>query len=129
MPGKFTLGKKERLKSQKDIGELFAGGKKLVVSPYRVLYIAKENSTAPWLSFGTGVSAKNFKKAVDRNRVKRLTREAYRLQKNALQEKLRDTNTHLNIFFIYTAKELPLYDDVYKKIGIVLDKLDKLLWK
>ena len=81
----------------------------------------------PSLLFGTGVSAKNFKKAVDRNRIKRLTREAYRLQKTDLQEKVKANNIQLNVFFIYTGKELPEYNEVYKKIGVVLNKLDKLI--
>ena len=77
--------------------------------------------------FGTGVSAKNFKKAVERNRIKRLTREAYRLQKKNLQEKVKANNMQLNVFFIYTAKELPVYDEVYKKAGVILNKLEKLI--
>ena len=78
------------------------------------------------LLFGIGVSAKTFKKAVQRNRIKRLTREAYRLQKHSLQEKIALKNIQLNVFFIYTGKELPVYDEVYKKIGTILTKLNKL---
>lgn len=130
MAKEFTLGKKERLKSRKLIEQLFKEGKSFVLTPFRVHFmkskpeddVSKKNS----LKFGVGVSTKNFKKAVDRNRIKRLTREAYRLQKKFLEEKLMDNNNLLNVFIIYTSKELPVYNELYKKIGLVLSKLDRL---
>lgn len=127
MAKQFTLGKNERLKSRKSIEQLFSEGKKIVAAPYRVLYLFTKIEKDPSLLFGAGVSAKNFKKAVDRNRIKRLTREAYRLQKISLQEKIRANNIQLNVFFIYTGKELPGYNEVYQKVGVVLKKLDKLI--
>lgn len=127
MSKQFTLGKNERLKSRKSIEQLFAEGKKIVVAPYKVLYMLNPAVQESSLAFGTGVSAKHFKKAVDRNRIKRLTREAWRLQKSPLHEKIKAKKTQLNIFFIYTGKELPGYDDVYKKIGSILNKIDKLV--
>jgi len=122
----FTLGKNERLKSRKSIEQLFNEGKKITVSPYNVLYQVTEPGEDGSLQFGTGVSAKHFRKAVDRNRIKRLTREAYRLQKKTLQEKINAKKIRLNIFFLYTGKEVPRYDEVYKKIGMILRKLEKL---
>lgn len=81
--------------------------------------------TAPCLQAGFGASSRNFKKAVDRNRIKRLTREAYRLQKPILQEWLRKKDRSLALFFIYTGKELPDYEVVKDKIGLALQKLMK----
>ena len=97
------------------------------VAPYKVLYTFSRPVELPSLLFGTGVSAKNFKRAVDRNRIKRLTREAYRLQKSELRQKIGANNIQMNLFFIYIGKELPLYDEVYKKTGTILKKLDKLI--
>jgi len=75
------------------------------------------------LQAGFSASSRNFKTAVARNRIKRLAKEAYRLQKNALQDKLEGQNRKLNIFFIYTGKELPVYTDVYNSINAALEKL------
>ena len=127
MRKQFTLGKNERLKSKKQIEQLFSEGKSFVVTPFRVYYLIKEmfNTQRSMfnIQFGVGVSAKNFKKAVDRNRIKRLTREAWRLQKNELQQLLKAGNKQLNVFFIYTAKELPDYAMTKEKVAIVLKKL------
>ena len=66
---------------------------------------------------------KNFKKAVHRNRIKRLIREAYRLQKKELQNAVSSSNRHLNVFFIYTAKELPRYSVIKEKVNVILNRL------
>ena len=93
-----------------------------MLSPLRVFYLFDEMKNSP-LQFGVGVSTKNFKKAVDRNRIKRIIREACRLQKLPLQEKLKEKNLRLYLFFIYTAKELTDYKFIYDKMELVLQKL------
>ena len=132
MRKQFTLGKDERLKSRKQIEQLFDKGKSFVVTPFRVYFLIHEmfntQRSIPIaiginVQFGVGVSAKNFKKAVDRNRIKRLTREAWRLQKNELNEKVKTTQKQLNVFFIYTAKELPDFIMVKDKVAVALKKL------
>jgi ribonuclease P protein component len=117
----FTLGKNERLKSRKLIEQLFSTGKSFSVFPYRVVYL--RTGITVTMQAGFGASGKNFKKAVDRNRIKRLTREAYRLQKKALNNKLEENNQRFALFFIYTGKDLPAYTLVYEKMGIILQKL------
>lgn len=129
MSKQFTLGKNERLKSRKQIEQLFSSGKKFVVAPFRIFYqVDGEWSTGKEknvLQFGIGVSAKNFKKAVDRNKIKRLTREAWRLQKNNLKKKLISSELQLNVFLIYTAKHVPAFDHIREKVALVLEKLSE----
>ncbi|MBS1620367.1 MAG: ribonuclease P protein component [Bacteroidetes bacterium] len=128
MPRQFTLGKSERLKSRKQIQQLFAEGKKITASPFYIYFLfgpVSEMSISA-VQFGVAVSAKNFKKAVDRNRIKRLTREAYRLQKIPLQDLLKKKNMQLNIFFIYTGKGIPVFADVKEKVAVALKKLEKI---
>jgi ribonuclease P protein component len=79
----------------------------------------------PLLQAGFGASSRSFKKAVDRNRIKRLIREAYRLQKLDLQRLLNEKGRSLAVFFIYTGKELPESGTVTEKIAVVLQKLIK----
>ena len=129
MAKQFTLGKNERLKSRKQIEQLFNEGKSFYLSPFRIYYLVTPLITisVSTLQFGTGVSAKNFKRAVDRNRVKRLIREAYRLQKQRLQEAVTQEKVQLNMFFIYTSKELPAFNVVKEKVNLILNKLTKIV--
>lgn len=125
MAKQFTLGKSERLKSRKQIEQLFSEGKRFVVTPYRVYYLISKILNAQrsmHVQFGAGVSGKNFKRAVDRNRIKRLTKEAWRLQKNELKEKLKAYGKQLNVFFIYTGSELPDFNLVKEKVTVALKK-------
>ena len=122
----FTLSKQERLKSRKLIEQLFRQGKSISVFPYRALYlpVAVGDAQLPFsLQAGITVSSKNFKKAVHRNKIKRLTREAYRLQKPALQQKLAETGQQLMLFLIYTGKEIPDFLLAKEKVQVILDKL------
>jgi len=129
MVKKLTLGKEERLKSRKLIDKVFAEGRNFNAFPYRVYYLftpGKVNAGSKHLlQFGVGVSTRNFKHAVDRNRIKRVTREAYRLQKMVLQELTRQKQLPAAVFLIYTGRELPQYAAVQEKIGVILNRLIK----
>lgn len=126
MTKKLTLGKNERLKSRKLIEQLFSEGNKFSVTPFRIFYLYKEEKKM-LLQFGVGVSSRNFKKSVDRNRIKRMIRESYRLQKSTVQNILKEKNGELNLFVIYTGKEIPVYTEVYAKMNKVLDKLYSII--
>ncbi len=83
------------------------------------------HSPAMPLQAGFGAGTRHFKKAVDRNRIKRLSREAYLLQKQPLAGQLREKGLSMAVFFIYTGKELPPFELVSEKIGVALKKLMK----
>jgi ribonuclease P protein component len=128
----FTLGKHERLKSRTLIEQLFSQGKSFNSFPFRVFYLlqkvpATSKPVTARLQFGAGASTKNFKKAVDRNRIKRWTREAYRLQKIILEEPLHTNKKTLSVFFIYTLKELLDYKTIFDKTSVILSKLVKMI--
>lgn len=74
---------------------------------------------------GFAVSSTKFKKAVDRNRIKRLMRECYRLQKHELTAQA--TRKHCDVFFIYTGKTLPEYHDIFPKVGSAINKLIRII--
>ncbi|RYE52660.1 MAG: ribonuclease P protein component [Sphingobacteriales bacterium] len=145
MKGNQTLGSGERLKSRKIIELLFKEGKSVAAHPVRITYkvtvsqLASESvlksdvnqDISSFLQAGFSVSSRNFKKAVDRNRIKRLLRESYRKQKSTLHELLtgRSASVSIAIFIIYTGKELPVYEFVDEKMKSALKKLSAELEK
>jgi ribonuclease P protein component len=129
-----TWKKPEKLKSRKRIERVFREGKSFSLFPYKVVFLvsaapAAHRAPAPpraaALQAGFGASSRNFKKAVDRNRIKRLGREAYRLQKGPLLEALTQKGLSMAVFFVFTGRELPDYAAVTARIGVALQKLLK----
>ena len=126
---KYQLGKKNRLKSRKAIDLLFKDGKSFNTFPFRIIYqflLVDVVTKAENLQAGFSASKRNFKKAVHRNRIKRLMRETYRLQKNELEQLLLKKNKRLAIFILYTGKEVPDYDLVNEKMNLILQKLQRI---
>lgn len=121
---RYFLKKTDRLKSRKAIDIMFTKGKSFSNFPFRVLWMIVENEVG--LKAGFSASTKNFKKATDRNKIKRLMREAYRLQKNDLDVQLSLNKKAINIFFIYTGKEIPTYNLIFEKMGNVLKRIIRL---
>ena len=79
------------------------------------------------VQIGVSASKRNFKKAVDRNRVKRLLRETYRLNKHPLLQKAAERQKQLQVFFIYIDKTLPTFAPLEEKMGYCLKRLVKIL--
>jgi ribonuclease P protein component len=125
----FGLGNKEKLKSRKQIDILFATGKSFTVFPIRVTYRFLATVDEPLAQIGVTVSKRYFKKAVDRNRVKRLLREVYRLQKRELMGQLQQTNLKAHLFFIYTDKTIASFDVFKTAMSSCLRKLQHKLDK
>ena len=127
---RYTLGKEERLKSRKAIDLLFKEGKQFNLYPFRIMYMLQnlqdQNNEQP-LQAGFTASSRHFKKAVDRNRIKRLLREAYRLQKNSLQDLLSEQNKQVIIFIMYNGSEVPEYKLVFEKVGSAINRLKKII--
>lgn len=89
------------------------------------MWLPADNSAL--LQAGVAVSSRYFKKATDRNRIKRLMREAYRLQKNPLQQLVHSSQSaSLSVFIIYIGKELPSYELIFEKMGVVINRLIKM---
>lgn len=76
---------------------------------------------------GAGVSSKHFRHAVDRNRVKRMIREAYRTRNTPLKELATTENKKLVLFFIYSGKLLPDWTELNQKMDLILQQLILLI--
>ncbi|WOC39235.1 ribonuclease P protein component [Polaribacter sp. HL-MS24] len=114
---KHTLGKLERLKSKKLIEKLYQDGNSVKLFPLRMMYLQTAHTSDFPAQVGVSVAKRNFKLAVDRNRIKRLMREAYRLQKEIVYDQLEDPY----VFMIsYLGKEEVPYQEVYLKMKILL---------
>lgn len=123
---RFTLRPFEKLKSRKLIDEVFKKGRSFTDFPFRIIYLFPEENKSQ-LQAGFAVSSKNFKRAVDRNRIKRLMREAYRLQKNPLQVALQEKQNNLVVFIVFTGKELPVFTETKDKIKSLLTRLEQMI--
>lgn len=122
---RYTLGKTERLKSRKAIDHLFDKGQRFNVGGLRIYFLLVDNVGT---RAGVSVSSRNFSKAVDRNRVKRLLRETYRLQKHLLPAHL-PTGKGMDLFFVYTEKQLPEFLSLKAQMEKALLKINNLLGK
>ncbi len=126
-----TLNKYERLKSKKLIERLFKEGNRFSVFPFKVVVLAGsfENSSSP-VQFGISVPNKVVPKAVNRNRIKRQVREAWRQNKLSLYEQLQKTETsadgqviQLCVMLIFTSKKACTFDFIQRKLRKVIFQL------
>jgi ribonuclease P protein component len=127
MAPRYTLGSDSRLKREQHIETLFRTGKAFSVFPIRCIWtLAPRGKETSPTRIGCSVSKKKFKRSVDRGRVKRLLREAWRLQQHEVADAV-PTEKQLHLFLIFTDATLPDYETVYNAVGKGLAKLKKAL--
>ena len=119
----YTFRKEERLSSRKSISNLFEFGNSFAIFPFRVFWAECDNISPFPAQTAFTVSKKLFKKAVARNRIKRLMREAWRHNKHILYDHLEQHNIKVVIMLIYTSKEMPQHDFISNKVSQVVSKL------
>ncbi len=127
MAGTFSYNKFEKLKSRKQIELLFAKGKSISAFPVKVFYLHVDHTPVHPVQVGVGVSARNFKKAVDRNTIKRRMREAYRLHKLPLHEHLVAQQKSVAVFILWIDKQMPTTAALQELMPAVIEKLIKQL--
>lgn len=120
-----TFKKEERLSSQKIIGELFDKGSSFAFHPLRFVWLPATLPTTKYpAQVAISVSKKRFKHAVDRNRIKRLIREAYRLAKEEhLYLPLRATEGSMALMIIYTGNTIFTAEEAKTKLNSGLLRL------
>ncbi|GFZ90040.1 ribonuclease P protein component [Aquaticitalea lipolytica] len=119
---KLTFNKTEKLKSQKLIEKLFLEGKSVVSYPLRLVFIETTFDDNVKIKAGVSVSKRHFKNAVDRNRIKRLMREAYRLNK---ANYFNNITTQYALMILYIGKDGTEFDAVNEKMNQLFEKFLK----
>lgn len=117
---KNTLGKRTKLKGKKNIQSLFQSGQSTRKGALRVVYRINEKGTNHQVGFT--VSKRYFKNAPDRNRIKRLLREVYRLQQQDLNT---GEDNYLHIMMIYQSHKMPDFDYLKKLTRNLIKELNK----
>lgn len=122
----FRLGKPYKLCSKKTIQSLFETGNSLNSFPFssRFNLLTVEKGTP--FQFVVSVPKKNFKSAVERNRIKRLMKESIRLNKNILEQEIQ-AGRQLALFLIYTSKEELSFEIINQKMIKLLNKISNQL--
>ena len=110
---------------------LFSKGTAITMHPIRLLYTIEKEEAGIFsnglLQAGVGAPSRQFRKAVQRNKVKRLLREGYRLEKPNFTNSISITNTRLNLFFLYVDANVQTQQEIQATIKLLLQKLaDKL---
>lgn len=118
-----TLSKSERLSSQKLIETLFTQGRSINHHPFVIRFTPLPDGQNDYHQVLISVSKRNFKRAVDRNKIKRLIREAYRCNKHLIAS---TKNKHA-IAYIYTFKEIMPFDQIENKLIQSLLRLKEVI--
>jgi len=130
------FSKSERLCSKKAIASLFSEGEKKVVYPFRLMVneMAHENTSGmARVQILISVPKRSFKRATDRNTLKRRIREAYRLHKEVLyttiSDRLSESDAYqVHIGFLYTAKKIEPWQLIQDKMIKALSELELPMW-
>jgi len=123
----FTLPKTERLYLRDAVSELFAKGSSFMVFPYRIIYrvLPEENPQVARVAIMTVAPKKRFKHAVDRNHVKRLSREAYRIAKLTLIEKCEQQHKKLAFAMLYCDNKFLSFEETQHRMQKILKTLNQ----
>ena len=119
---KASFSNIEKLKSKVLIDALFANGSSMSCFPLQFVYLQKEFPENITVKCGVSVSKKKFKRAVDRNRMKRLMREAYRLNKNTYIDKIPSQQA---LMILYIGKDIPSSRQINQAMSALLQKFIK----
>ena len=122
-----SFSKSEHLCGDKVITHLFTQGNAFIAFPLRVVYVLDNESELGLCSVLVGVPKKRFKRAVKRNRLKRLMREAYRLNKTPLLALLAENKKHISLAFQYVSNDEVDYSTMETKMKLAIQKLTEML--
>src|SRR5690606_17714809 len=118
-----TLTATERIKNSTEITTLIQTGRAFFVAPYKVYY-AWADKNQPSVRAAFAIPIKKFCKAVTRNKLKRLSRECFRLQRHELEPLCLKKDKQLNLLFLYQKTAILSYPELYKAIGKAIEQIN-----
>jgi ribonuclease P protein component len=131
---RHTFSKQERLKGKRLIEYTFKQGHTIYIPPFKLWYCFKDDveptihiHSSAKILLSVGVSKRHFKKAVQRNRIKRLIKEAYRLQKHILVDNFKIEADQLYCFVQYTSSTMPVYKEIFGRMEVLLKKIATII--
>ena len=118
-----SFGKKDKLKGKKVVSKIFENPKNSIgLFPFKAFYSISTSKQGE-SKFGVSVPKKKFKRAVDRNKIKRLVKEALRLNKTILNKEVGKRNVSIHVMILFNGKKIPSYNSVEVKIKEILKRL------
>lgn len=121
----FSFKKAERLKSRKTIKQLFSNGHSYAVYPLRLVWIPIEKVDASPVRFALSVAKKRIPKAAHRNVLRRRIREAWRLNKHDLYQKLEDQEQGFAFMVLFTGKGDTPFETIEQSMKMIIKRFPK----
>jgi ribonuclease P protein component len=118
-----SLTKSEILRGEKRLEVLYKSGKRIQVNPLLVITMETGPETGAPVQAAFVIPKKNYRKATDRNRLRRQLREAWRLNKQPLIDVMKSRNKTLQLLLIYTGKTPVVFAELQQKIVLLLHRL------
>jgi len=122
---RHTFSKDERLSSRRMISKLFADGSTIHLKPFRVTWMMEQPGEPSSVQVLISVPKYNYRKAADRNLIRRRIREAYRMNKQVIYDSLQGSGRQMVLCITYTAKEIVPFDLIQEKIILLLQRLNE----
>lgn len=124
----FTFPKKKRVTGNKRVDAIFEHGKSFISYPLRVVFLQHEQSTESGCSILVSVPKKRIKQAAHRNRIKRLIRESYRLNKELINHLTINQNS-IDVALIYVKDSVTDFAEIDKAIKKAINKIEARIQK
>jgi ribonuclease P protein component len=123
----FSFPKEERITSKLLFDSLFTQGIGVKVYPLRFTFIVVEKPLPYHIQIAFGVSKKQFKKAVDRNKIKNQLKNIYRTNNQVLKQYLTKNSLNIAVFVSYNSNAIPKFDSVKEKFVEGLNQIQSKL--